>query len=138
MSDFPPVRAATACEEAAGFQQSWIEESRKTAALTSLQERAEKAERERDAWRHTAEDAHKQIDRLGAGNLSFAADVATLSALVSELVEALTIARKHVLSQNRAEGMLEGLCGRKPRKSDADLAAIDAAIEKVKKAGLAG
>jgi len=44
------------------------------------------------------------------------------------LRKALEVARKHVDLQNRAEGMLDGFGGRKPRPSDADLELIDAAL----------
>lgn len=45
------------------------------------------------------------------------------------LRKALEAARMYVASQNGAEHMLDGFGGRKPRPSDADLAAIDAALE---------
>ena len=45
-----------------------------------------------------------------------------------KLVEALERVRIYVVSQNNAEGMLDGLGPRQPRRSDPDLALVDEAL----------
>lgn len=88
----------------------------------------ERLTRERNALKLTVRQLEDFIGRREDDVLVIARERDALKVENERLRAALRRARKHVLSQNRAEGMMDGFGGRRPRQSDDDLAAVDAAL----------